>query len=181
MQEVADRMKLYIKREGRVSNEFETKELCGKYTTDVVASAIYGIESGAFSGQHSEIRDVARRILSPSIRMFFINSIAPFIPAITKIVKVKFCPDKEANFLTGLLNDALKYRIDNNIQRQDYLDFLIHLREKKGLSDIDITAHTVTFFLDGIETSSTALAHVFYQVRKIYYFLTEIIMLSIIK
>lgn len=165
MQEVADRMKTYIKKEIKIQDYIETRELCAKYTTDVVTCSIYGVESGAFSNEHSEIRDTARNVLSPSIRLFIILYVTPFFPGLSKFIKLKFCPDKEANFLTKLLNDALKYRIDNKIQRQDYLDFLIHLREKKGLSDIEITAHTLSFFFDGIETSSITLSFILYEVR----------------
>lgn len=164
MQEVAGRMKKYIHKEIRIQDHLEMRELCAKFTTDVVASSIYGVESGAFSGEKSEIRQVARDVLKPSLRLFFIIGLAPFFPWISNIVKVKFCPDKEANFLVKLLNDALKYRKENNIERQDYLDFLIHLREKKGLSDVEIAAHTLSFFFDGIETSSMALSNIFYEV-----------------
>lgn len=165
MQEVANRMKDYIRKEIRIQGHLEMRELSAKFTTDVVASSIYGVESGAFSQEKSEIRDVARNVLSPSLRMFFIIGLAPFFPWITNFVKVKFCPDKEANFLINLLNNALKYRKENNIERQDYLDFLIHLREKKGLSDVEIAAHTLSFFFDGIETSSLTLSYVFYEVN----------------
>ncbi|XP_063707790.1 probable cytochrome P450 28a5 isoform X2 [Culicoides brevitarsis] len=166
MQEVADRMKKFIHEENRIQSEFEMRELCAKFTTDVVGSSIYGVESGAFSGEESEIRQVARNVMSPSWRLFFIIGLAPFFPAVAEIFKVKFCPDKEADFLVNLMNQALKYRKDNKIERQDYLDFLIHLREKKGISDLEMAAHTLSFFFDGIETSSITLSNIFYELAK---------------
>uniref|UniRef100_A0A336LXR4 CSON009724 protein n=1 Tax=Culicoides sonorensis TaxID=179676 RepID=A0A336LXR4_CULSO len=166
MQEVANRMKIYINNQIRIENYLEMRELSAKYTTDVVASSIYGVESGAFSGEKSEIRDAARNVLSPSLRMFCLLSLSPLFPWLKNIIKVKLCPDKEANFLVNLLNEALKYRKQNNVERQDYLDFLIHLREKKGLSDVEIAAHTLSFFFDGIETSSITLSNIFYELAK---------------
>lgn len=164
MQEVAGRMKRYIKNETPSQGSFETEELCGKYTTDVVASSIYGIESGAFTDENSRIRQVARKIFSPSLNLFFIMSIAPYFPILTKFIKVRICPEEESNFLIDLLQKSIEHRKTTKQQRQDYLDFLINLREKKGLSNLEIAAHTVTFFFDGIETSKTTLAHVFYEV-----------------
>lgn len=165
MQEVAGRMKKFIHAENRIQDSFEMRELCAKFTTDVVGASIYGVEAGAFSGEESEVRTVAKNVMSPSWRLFFIIGLAPFFPWVSNFITVKMCPDREANFLVKLMNDALKYRKENNIERQDYLDFLIHLREKKGISDVEIAAHTVSFFFDGIETSSMTLSTVFYEVR----------------
>ena len=66
------------------------------------------------------------------------------------------------------MKQALKYRKDNNVQREDFLDFLIQLRKKNAMQDIDMAAHTVSFFTDGFDTSSVAIAHAFYEVKTIF-------------
>lgn len=157
-------MKRYIKSETPSQGSFEAGELCGKYTTDVVASSIYGVESGAFIDENSRIRQVARDIFNPSFSLFFITSVAPYFPLLAKFIKVKIVSDTDSNFLIDLLRKAIEHRTTSKVQRQDFLDFLIHLREKKGLSELEMAAHTVTFFFDGIETSKTTLSNIFYEV-----------------
>lgn len=68
--------------------------------------------------------------------------------------------------MTQLLSDTLEYRKKNNVERQDYIDYLIHLREKKGIELVDMVAHTASFFFDGIETSSVTLTNLFYELAK---------------
>lgn len=157
-------MKRYIKNETPSQGSFEAYELCGKFTTDVVASSIYGIESGAFTDEDSHIRQVARSVFTPSLSLFFVTSVAPYFPFLSKLIKVKMVPDEQSNFLINLLKQAIDHRLTSKVQRQDFLDFLIHLREKKGLSELEVAAHTVTFFFDGIETSKTTLTNIFYEV-----------------
>lgn len=165
MTEIAgERMKKYIE-ENRFESFIEARELCAKYTTDVVASSIYGIEGGSFTNKDSAVRKIARDVMSPSWRLIFIGVLQPAFPIISKLLKVRFVPKQQAEFLIDLLNQTLKYRKDNNVDRQDFVDYLIHLREKKGLPDIEIAAHTVTFFFDGIETSSITMSFILYEVR----------------
>lgn len=163
MEEVAERMKKFI---ANGNGHFETRELCAKYTTDVVASSIFGIEGGGFADENSPVRKIARDALSPNWRLFVIAFLSPAFPFILKILKVRFVPKESGDFLIKLLNDALDHRKKTNLVRQDYLDFLIHLRDKKGLSETEVAAHTVTFFFDGIETSSITMSYIFYELAK---------------
>lgn len=158
-------MKKYITDNG-TKNYFEARELCAKFTTDVVAASIFGIEGGGFADENSPVRKLARDVLSPNWRLFLIVFLSPALPFISKILKIRFVPKDASDFLIKLLNDALDYRKKNKVERQDYLDFLIHLRDKKGLPEIEVAAHTVTFFFDGIETSSITMAFVLYELAK---------------
>ncbi len=58
---------------------------------------------------------------------------------------------------------AIELREKTKINRDDYLAFLIGLKNKREISELDMAAHGVTFFIDGFETSSVALAHVLYE------------------
>lgn len=44
-------------------------------------------------------------------------------------------PDAES-FFTGLMNDAIKSREESKVQRADFLDHLINLRNKKEVSGL---------------------------------------------
>jgi cytochrome P450 family 6/cytochrome P450 family 28 len=59
---------------------------------------------------------------------------------------------------------AVELREKTKITRDDYLAHLINLKNKKELSELDMAAHGVTFFIDGFETSANAICHVFYEV-----------------
>lgn len=64
----------------------------------------------------------------------------------------------------NLMSQAIELRERTKITRDDYLAYLINLKNKKGLSELDMAAHGVTFFIDGFETSSNAISHALYEV-----------------
>lgn len=64
-----------------------------------------------------------------------------------KIYKIKFVKKEVEDFFTDLMYQAIRYREKNKIDREDYLAFLISMRNKKQLSELDMAAHGVTFFI----------------------------------
>ena len=74
--------------EGDPTAEFEAKELCARYTTDVVATCAYGIRGNALQDPDCEFRRMGREILEPSfwknIRMLIIF----LLPRLAKTLKI---------------------------------------------------------------------------------------------
>lgn len=166
MQESARQMIKFLRQEMQTSDHLEMREICAKFTTNVVASSVFGIDGGAFSDNGSNIRNISKNVLKPSLRLIYVLFIAPFIPKLARIFKVKLCQDKEEQLLKRLFKEAVQLRKGSNVIRQDFLEFLMQLQEKKGLSEVEIAAHSLSFFLDGVETSSIALSNIFYELAK---------------
>lgn len=137
-------------------------QLIAKYSTDVVSSVIYGIDSRSFEKTEScQIRENGSSIFESSstiVIYFTLVSIFPFIKKLYKVV-----PKSVEQFFQNLLNDAIKIRKESKIQREDFLSYLLDLKEKKNLSKMDMAAHTITFFLDGFETSTAAITYALYH------------------
>lgn len=55
-------------------------------------------------------------------------------PFLSKFVKLRLTTPEAMNFFIDLMSNALKYRQENKIQRIDYLDHLINLKNKKEIS-----------------------------------------------
>lgn len=142
----------------------DTRELAAKYTTDVVSTCIFAMDAGSFTKEKPEIREVGRRMMKPDFNIILKLMIFGMFPFLKKLFKAAFIAKDVEVFFTDLMNQALRYRKDNNINRLDYLDYLIQLKEKKGLTELDLAAHTVTFFVDGFETSSIFIAHALFLV-----------------
>lgn len=87
-------------------------------------------------------------------------------PFMSKFYQMKVIPERIESFFTKLMDDAIKLRLDSKIERDDYLNYMIQLSKKKNLKHVELAAHTVTFFLDGYETSSNVISHVLYQVAR---------------
>lgn len=98
-----------------------------------------------------------------SFKLIVYFTLVQVFPFITKIFTVGMMPKRVEKFFTQLTNDAIKLRETSGVDRDDYLGYLLQLRAKKNLAPIDMAAHTLTFFLDGFETSSVVISHMLYQ------------------
>ncbi|KAL7036965.1 hypothetical protein ACKWTF_009018 [Chironomus riparius] len=166
IEDVTSRMVKYITDESKKSDPFDARELSAKYTTDVVSNCIFGIDAESFTKEKPEIREMGRKLLAPSPTVIFKIFLVESFKFLKGVIKIRFMPDDIKDFFVNLLQQALKYRKENNVQREDFLDYIIQLRNKKNISELEMASHTISFFTDGFETSSIAISYALYELAK---------------
>ena len=62
----------------------------------------------------------------------------------------RLMPQDVQDFFVYLMEEAIKYRDSNSINRDDFLAHIISLKKKKEMSEIEMVAHGVTFFLGNV-------------------------------
>lgn len=148
-----------------LANPFEAGDLSGKFTAEAVSNCIFGIEANCFQREDSELRKMSKSLFKPSILSLISIFVTSIEPRLKTIFKVQFIPDDVNAFFVNLIEQSVDYRVKHKIAREDYLDYLITLQKKKGFSSLDLAGHSISFFSDGLETSSIAIAHTLYEVR----------------
>nr|WDY85988.1 cytochrome P450 347B4 [Pagiophloeus tsushimanus] len=157
---IADKFTNFIEHHPTAATDgINTRELAKRYTLDNVAKAAFGIDGKSFESytELSEFMKIANEMLSPgslSGIMLQLNAVLPFLG---RLLSVKMVPKDVEHKLVGIVSDVVKHRTENNVQSNDYFQFILQLAKEKGLSDSQIAAHGVTFFFDGYETSSNIL------------------------
>lgn len=160
-------MVTYIDNESPKKTEgFNGKDLCSRFTADVVSSTIFAVEGKSFLEEKPLIKIMGEELMTHSFKAIMLMTILSIIPYFQNIFKISLVTEKTQNFFTKLMNDAFKYRKDNNIEREDYMNYLIKLKKKSGLNEIELAAHGISFFIDGFETSSMAMSYVLYELGK---------------
>lgn len=159
---IVQTFKKYI--ENNNSTPLEAREICAKYTTDVVSSCIFNADAQSFTKENPEIREMGKKLFNFPVSAIIWFTLYTFLPFLTKVHKVKFISKEVEDFFTSLMEQAVEQRNKDKIDRDDYLAHLINLRNKKEMTEIDMAAHGVSFFLDGFETSSLTIAHVLYEI-----------------
>ncbi|XP_053681222.1 probable cytochrome P450 28d1 [Anopheles nili] len=165
VEDVSQRMKQYISQNSN-AGPLETRELCAKYTTDVVSSCIFAADAQSFTKEKAEIREMGRKLLEPNFKVVIMFMLIGLVPALKKFIPIAFVPKPIEEFFTSLMENAVAIREQNKVKRVDYLDHLISLRDKKHLTSLDMAAHGVTFFIDGFETSSLAMCYALYELAR---------------
>lgn len=109
-------------------------QLAARFTISVVSNSIYNVDPKSFEGQKSEILEKSQVFASPSKRFMINAMITTIYPFLSKYLKLSFSQPGAEKFYIDLMNEAIKYREESKIQRVDYLDHLLNLKNKKELS-----------------------------------------------
>ncbi|XP_057319517.1 cytochrome P450 6k1-like [Microplitis mediator] len=152
--------------------KLELKELCARFTTDMIATTAFGVRANCLNNPEAEFREKGRKIFEPSLwRNFEITSLF-FAPQLATPFGLKFVVDESAKFLRTTLWDVINERERLGVKRGDLIDLLIELRNNKtevfnNEFDFDgdnLLAQAIVFFNAGFETSSSALSFTLYEI-----------------
>ncbi|KAJ8935300.1 hypothetical protein NQ318_015334 [Aromia moschata] len=136
-------------------NDIDAKDICSRFTCDNVAACAFGVDAKCFVEDNSEFQKLATDFLNPASWQMLIFYVAMIFPTFSKLIKLKLTPKSVEDRLMGIIHSNLKYRRENNVVRNDFLDSMKQISETTpSFTELDIAAHAASFFVDGFETSS---------------------------
>nr|XP_003704416.1 PREDICTED: probable cytochrome P450 6a14 isoform X1 [Megachile rotundata] len=168
----AVKLEQYLDKLVNKGKPIECRELAAKFTTDVIGSCVFGIETKALSDENSEFREMGRRFFEPCIRTTVRTAIRQFLPGLYNIIGDYLQAVGVSDFFIKVVIDTMKYRKAHNIYRPDFINALIDLRDHPEkvptaeLTDTFLTSQAFVFFVAGFETSSTTIAHTLYELAQ---------------
>ncbi|RZC36977.1 p450 domain containing protein [Asbolus verrucosus] len=153
---------------GRVKAKpvLEMKEVCAKFTVDVISSTSFGVDANCLKDEDSQFRVAARKLLdwdnfwlSFQMRCYFLA------PKLVKLFRMKFFNPASAQFLKESFLEIMEQRGASDSTRNDLIDILLQIKKNdKQFMDGDIlVAQAVQFFAAGFETSSAAICFTLYE------------------
>lgn len=107
------------------SESTEMKEVCARFTTDLIASCVFGIKARSLQENDSEFRKAAKRMFSCSVQRSFQFFTYLFAPKLVSIFKVRFIDPLSADFLTRVFMDTMRLRENPENRRNDLVDTLM--------------------------------------------------------
>lgn len=143
----------------QTTNVVNIKELFASYTIDTIGSCAFGIECNSFKQRDNPFYYNGRKVFITTrveeIRNLFIFS----FPEIANKLRVKVTNREVEHFFMNLTIETVKYREENNIKRNDFMQMLIDIKNSSEPNDPftikQLAAQAFIFFLGGFETSST--------------------------
>ncbi|KAG8235010.1 hypothetical protein J437_LFUL015673 [Ladona fulva] len=158
-------------------NEIEVKDLNARYTTDIIGSSAFGIDAGSLAEPEAEMRVIGRKIFPGETKDGIKNFIFFLSPKLSKFFKVKLVDPFVEESLIKIVSDTMEYREKNKIERNDFLQLLIRMKndgrndEVKNDGDVELNlnqlcAQCFVFFVGGFETSATTMTFTLYELAK---------------
>jgi cytochrome P450 family 6 len=146
----ADRMINHMRPHAKKVEQFEVKEVYAEFTTEVIASVAFGLDIECLGNPDSEFRKVSKSLFEPTgfenMKIMFIFA----FPTLAKFFNMRFISKKSADFFMGVIRDTLEYREKNKVERNDFLQLLINIKDNEdGLTFNEIAANSFIFFSAG--------------------------------
>ncbi|KAE8748379.1 Cytochrome P450 CYP6 [Frankliniella occidentalis] len=172
------------------------RELVARFSTDIISSVAFGIESNSMKNPDSEFRQMGHRIFESCLDVNLRHLLLFFGGDVMKTFSIRCVPAAVHNFFTRIVDEMIDYREKNGVERADMLNLLIKLKnegflppdsndtaeEKNRHSDVnesngtearltklsgkDIAAQVFVFFVAGFETTSTTTSFTLYELAK---------------
>ncbi|KAK5639986.1 hypothetical protein RI129_010797 [Pyrocoelia pectoralis] len=162
-------MKKYVER----NESFDMKEVSERFTTDIIISYGFGIESNALRSGTSEFRKLVSELIA-SFRIMLVV----FFPELFSLLTLRTYSKNVTNFFTDLVEGIAKYRKQNGIARDDFIHHLLQNssdhtitnsevkqmnRGDMGLSLNEMAAQCFAFYSAGYETSAAAISFTLHE------------------
>lgn len=140
--ESTDNFENYLNDEVKKNNIIDIREAAAKFTTDVIGSCAFGINTNSISNTESEFRKMGKKIFATDGISHFRRILRDFAPSLARIL-LKILRPKFMNFFTDLVRDTIEYREKNNLNRGDLVDVLKAMKEKKDDMDISMLIYFI--------------------------------------
>ncbi|CAH1395592.1 unnamed protein product [Nezara viridula] len=114
-------------------DDIDIREVMGLFSMDIIGSAAFGINPGVLKNPDSEFRVKGRQINDPNwrnlIRIWFFFA----FPKIAKRIGFSFQPKAVTSYFCNIIRNAIDYRKKNKIQRNDFVQMMMQLKEKGNI------------------------------------------------
>lgn len=135
-----------------------------------IGTCALGIECNSLNDPNGKFRQIACRTgLNQRHGPLMFAILSSFRNLVRKF-HAKSTSDDVSEFILKVLHDTIEYRQKNNIQKMDFLDFMIRLKEiddkEKALTFNEIAAQVYLFFAAGLDSTTAALTYSLYKLSK---------------
>nr|XP_033326759.1 probable cytochrome P450 6a14 [Megalopta genalis]XP_033326760.1 probable cytochrome P450 6a14 [Megalopta genalis]XP_033326761.1 probable cytochrome P450 6a14 [Megalopta genalis] len=167
--ECGEHLEKYLDTVTKQGEPVECREIAAKFTTDVIGTCAFGIDTNAIADEDSEFRRMGRELFAPSLKGTIREATRLFFPAVYARLGHLVQPRKATDFFTNVVMGTMNYREENDVVRPDFINMLLELKrnpsqlENIELTDSLLTSQAFVFFIAGFDTSSLTIAHALYE------------------
>jgi len=172
-------IKEHLKTPADQGEMVEFRDVLAKYSTDIIASCAFGIECNCLKNPDAEFRKWGRRIFETTFDAVVRGMLYFLVPSVPISLGISGTPNDITTFFRTLVHETVKFREKHSINRNDFLQLLIRLKNQEslepdtsteefdgksaGMTMDELAAQVFIFFIAGFETSSTTMSFCLYE------------------
>ncbi|NP_001352704.1 probable cytochrome P450 9f2 [Lucilia cuprina] len=148
--------------------ELDVKDFTSRLTVDIIASTAFGLTVNSFKNKNNEFYTKAQKTIKFTALQQIKIMVIDLFPRVARIFKLALFNKDFVDYFKRLVLDAMKYRVEKNIQRPDMINLLMEARGMiptdspkthfREWSDVEVVAQCFLFFFAGMEPSSAIMS-----------------------
>lgn len=138
---------------------FSDSQLALRFTSESLSDCVLGIKAYSYTSQALPIVDNVKKFAEHNTAFIVFSIMVGFLPSILEIFKAKFFPRDCEEFFMKLMSTAFQLHSNEKNERNDILSHLIKIKNVHKLHEVDMYSHTMTFLIDGLDTTATVISH----------------------
>ncbi|XP_043471112.1 cytochrome P450 6k1-like [Leptopilina heterotoma] len=149
-----------------VAKTINVKEICGKYTTDLVGLIGFGLNLNSLNNPNAEFRKYGKMMFGDftNRRKVELTSIYLSPSYIKNIFDYRFFEKESGEFFRKEFTKIFQIREESKIVRNDLLDILIEIKKEDSTLEMnDIIAQAIVLFTAGFDTTSTVMSFTLFE------------------
>ncbi|CAH1101565.1 unnamed protein product [Psylliodes chrysocephalus] len=155
------------------NNPVNISDILVRFTTHVIGTSAFGLDLGCMndSDKPSDFVINGNKVLGPSIQNS-IRFILPFVVNhdILRALNFNAYSQDTTDFYVNTTLSTIKYREENNTERNDFMDLLIKMKNSKNdqerLTISEIIGQSFIFYIAGFETSSSSTNFAIFEIAR---------------
>ncbi|XP_065206672.1 uncharacterized protein LOC135836028 [Planococcus citri] len=175
VEECAKEMSEVINKRIEDNSTIDVKEFSIRYTIEVISSCAFGLKANTIQDGNSIFKLMALKIFARNLSARFVVLTRSALPWLKKALRISQVNKTVTEFFYKLTRDTVDHRKSNAVDRNDFLQLLINMRDDEKQKDIKqaqdkfvmtdelMTAQCFLFFVAGFDTSSSALSGALYE------------------
>ncbi|KAK6635099.1 hypothetical protein RUM44_000348 [Polyplax serrata] len=168
----------------------EPKEYTVRYTHDIAASTLLGIQDDSLTNPKAPLPKLGRKLFEPSWPSIIRNALIFFLPELANFLRVGITPSVISNFFTETITNVMEFEESERGEEStnDFMKLLVKLKNEGFVKDVDVkdingnVDHKVTggctftsenavaqafiFWMGAFESSATTMQFALYEMSR---------------
>jgi cytochrome P450 family 6 len=119
----------------RNEETIEIKDILARYSTDIISSCAFGIESNSLKNPNAEFRQWGRKVFQTSIKLSTIRTLTLLMPSLVSALKLRDTDPEVSKYFRKMFQETMKFREKNNVKRNDFMQLLIQLKNQGNIGE----------------------------------------------
>ncbi|KAH8400073.1 hypothetical protein KR215_006402 [Drosophila sulfurigaster] len=161
MQRICGKLCDYIDETSSSGNPFNGMDvsLGLRFTSENLFDCVLGIEARSFSESPLPVAKHNKEMSEDNRGLALAGALNGLFPHLPRWLRPKVIPQSYDNFFSQLVLEAFRLRRAKRLERNDFINHLLDMQQEHQLSEQQLLSHAMTFMFDGLDTTSSTIAH----------------------